>query len=513
MMQRYLAMGFIWAGGAIFAQTTVEPLSAIDWLSQSVQVPVVASQVAPHAISEPPIANSAATPTITVTPLDAPSPDPIGLLSPEVTGLPQSLWAASDQDTVVTLVRAERFDSLPAIQEFMVILMLAEADAPRDASTDGALFLSRVDKLLDYGAIEPARALLEQADPEEPSLFRRWFDIALLTGSEDAACEAMQSNPQLAPTFSARIFCLARSGDWNTAALTLNTHRVLGDVSEEDEALLSRFLDPELYEGEGKLPNPSRISPLVFRMREAIGEGLTTQNLPRAFAHADLRDTVGWKSQLEAAERLARYGAVSDNVLAGFYADHTPSASGGVWDRVEAVQKFAVALKTRDPGAISASLPAAWIAARASKTEIPFARLFAEDLQCLPLTDEASDVAFVVGLLSPSYESFALAASDGRDPFLVAVARGFADEATATTTLSRAIRDGFGETQAPAVLAALLDEGKLGEALLRNIALFDAGMSGDSRAISESLALFRLVGLEDVARRAALQLLLLERAS
>jgi len=134
--------------------------------------------------------------------------------------------------------------------------MLAEADPPLGAGPDGALFVARVDKLLDLGALEQAKSLIEAAEPDTAPLFRRWFDVALLTGTEDAACSVVKSTPSIAPTYSARIFCLARNGDWNAAALTLNTHRALGDITAEEDALIARFLDPELFEGEPPLDPP-----------------------------------------------------------------------------------------------------------------------------------------------------------------------------------------------------------------------------------------------------------------
>ncbi len=95
-----------------------------------------------------------------------PSPDGTGLLAPEVTGLPPALWAGSDPATLVTLIRAERTDSLPAVRDLLVTLLLASADPP--TPSDGSLFLARVDRLLDIGALEPAQALLEAADREAP---------------------------------------------------------------------------------------------------------------------------------------------------------------------------------------------------------------------------------------------------------------------------------------------------------------------------------------------------------
>ena len=123
------------------------------------------------------------------------------------------------------------------------------------------------------------------------------------------------------------------SGDWNAAALTLKTAEALGFVTGEQSALLERFLDPEIEDGAAPLPPPSRPSPLVWRMMEAIGEPMPTNTLPVAFAQADLRANAGWKQQIEAAERLARTGAVAPNRLLGLYTERRPAASGGVWDR------------------------------------------------------------------------------------------------------------------------------------------------------------------------------------
>ena len=426
-----------------------------------------------------------------------------------MTGLPATLWAPSTTDTLIPLLGAVRADTLPAAQDLVMTLLLAEAIPPLDDRADGAFFLARIDKLLDIGALDPAMALLEQGDSQQPALFRRWFDVALLAGNEDAACDVMRETPSVAPTFPARIFCTARSGDWSTAALTLNTRRVLGDISDEEEALLSRFLDPDLFENEPPLPAPSRLSPLVFRLREAIGEAMPTQRLPNAFAHADLRNTTGWKSQLDASERLARMNAISENVLFGHYLAHTPAASGGVWDRVDAIQRLDVAIKSRDPEAVSTLLPPAWAAMQEAELEVPFSRYFGPNLSDLALAGTAAKQVLDIGLLSPQAETVAQLAAD--QTFVMRVAQGAPEGAA--TDVERAIQAGFGDTAPPSDLEALARNGALGAALLKSIATFNAGAAGDLNALTGALAFWRFVGLEDVARKAALQILILKRST
>jgi hypothetical protein len=488
------------------------PLSAIDWLSQSVEVSSV--EPSPDTTREAPVASSAATPQVTVTSLDRPALDAVGLLPSNVTGLPQDLWSGSAAETLVELVRAERTESLPAVTDLLVTLMLTEANAPQDSTADGTFLLARIDKLLDLGALDSARALLEKAGVGQGEIYRRWFDVSLLTGTESAACEELRNRPALAPTYPARVFCMARNGNWTGAALTLNTSRALGDVTDEDDALLSRFLDPAIGDGSAPLPPPSRPSPLVFLIRDAIGEPLPTAGLPLAFAHADLRETVAWRSQLEAAERLARHGAITENRLLSVYTRLTPAASGGVWDRAEAIQKFDVAVRSRDPGAVSATLPAAWQAMQAARTEVVFARLYAEALSTLPLSTDAGNLSVHIGLLAPDYEAVAQrwTPETPRDKLLKAIAMGRINGVPVPAEADEAaVHAAFNGAEVPELMAEHVADGRLGEALLRTLGAFAQAASGDTRAMTDGLATLRSVSMEDTARRIAIQYLILNR--
>ena len=494
------------------------PLSAIDWLSESVQVtPANPAVTTPHIIDEPPVASDASSPAVIVSSLDRPSADAIGLLAPSVTGLPAALWSGSDIVTITELIRTDQSeDSLPALRDLYLTLLLSTADPPLPA--DGSLFLARVDRLLELGAVEPAQALLEAADRSNADIFRRWFDVSLLTGTEEPPCNMIRTQPALLSTYPARIFCLARNGDWTAAALTLSNGRALDAITPEEEALLSRFLDPELYEGEPPLAAPSRLSPLVFRLREAIGEGLPTAGLPRAFAHADLRSTVAWRYRIEAAERLVRTGAIPGTVLLAAYTEQRPAASGGVWDRARAIQAFDAAIAETDPAAVARTLPAAWSAMEEIKAETAFAALYAERLVSLDLPSEAARLAFRIALVSPQYEAAALAhRSTGPDEdLLIAIARGdrtaILEAGASGVPHAEGIIAGFSTALAPEQLDMLIDSGQVGEAILNALALAQQGLSGDALALGEAIAALRRLGLEGAARSVSLQYLILKRS-
>ncbi|MDJ0826678.1 MAG: hypothetical protein QNJ16_14340, partial [Rhodobacter sp.] len=316
-------------GGPAVAQEA--PLSAIDWLSDG-----LTAAAAPVDRPSEPGVRGVGTEEITVTPLGAVSSDAVGLLPSAVTGLPRTLWGGTPSAALAGLIAQARDGLMPAPRKLVLTMLLAEVDPPADSDPSNQLFLARIDALMALGAVDQAQALLERAGAGDAESFQRLFDASLLTGTEDAACAGLAAAPGLAPSMAARIFCLVRGGDWGAAALTLETARALGATTGAEDAALTRFLDPEIFEGAPPLPAPARPDPLLFRLHEAIGEALPTANLPLAFAQADLRSNTGWKAQIAAAERLARTGAIDGNRLLGLYTDRLPAASGGVWDRVAA---------------------------------------------------------------------------------------------------------------------------------------------------------------------------------
>ncbi len=504
-MKRILGICFIGFAlpTAMIAQQS-GPLSAVDWLSDSVVLNPDNSGLTPPI--EAPITETANAPTVAVTALDAPTPDRTGLFDAAMTGLPQNLWSTSSTADIVPLVAAQPISGLPAAQDLLRLLILTEAEPPFDANAKGQLFLARVDKLLDIGAVEPAMALLSAVPEKSPEVFQRWFDVSLLTGDEARACETISASDALTPNYPTRVFCFARNGDWANAALSLSTRRAVGDISEDEAHLLERFLDPALFDGEPPLPRPARITPLKFRLHQAIGEGIATQTLPQAFAHADLSDTAGWKNQLEAAERLARTGAIPIDILYDLYLSRRPAASGGVWDRARAIQALDKALGAQDETAVEAALPAAWAAMQTTQTEVAFAGIFGNKLAAMDLSATAAETAHDIALLSSDYETLAF---DGEDAaFVDQIAWG--DPQNPQTDLEHAIFTGF-RTDTENELTELARNGKLGEALLQSIASIQTTAASDLQTVTEVLSFWRSVGLEDTARRAALQLLILNR--
>lgn len=479
------------------------PLSAIQWLNRAPE----GLAIPPTVLVEPPVAQSATGPKVTVTPLEKQLP-PLGLVAQSVTGLPTTLWQGSPPKRLSKLLRRTPVKGLPAMQSLLMTLLLTEARPPFEDAD--AVLLARLDRLMDLGATDPAQALAQEAAPgASAERFARWFDATLLTGDEARSCAMLTARPYLDPDYRARIYCAVRRGDWPMAALIMETALALDLFETAEVDLLDRFLNPDLFEGTPPLAFPNAPDPLTLRLFEANGEPLPTARLPRAFATADLRDVAGWKAQLEAAERLTRSGAMNPNQLLGLFTQRKPAASGAIWDRVQAVQTMERALIERDSQAVAAALPALWDSASEAGIEQAVSDLFAPALAKIPLSDAAAVIAWHMQLLSDSYESATPPVGAKDATYLTALAKGMPEDVAQTTPWQKAIARGFAkDAKLPPAQTLLLSEGRLGEAILVTMESFYHGFTGNLAALSQSIAAFRLMGLEDTARRASLHLLL-----
>lgn len=443
--------------------------------------------------------------------LDQPRLDGVGILPSSTSGFPRALWGMASSDQILPQLAAAKVDGIPALQGLLITLLLAESDAPVAGAGDRVL-TERIDKLLEMGALDQAYALIEAAGITANSdLFRRAFDVSLLTGQEDRACTALKSAPGIVPAPPARIFCAARTGAWDTASLTLQTESSLGGLSPLESDLLARFLDPESTTA--PMPEPPKpLTPLIWRIYDALGQTIPTATLPLAFSYAELGPRAGWKAQIEAAERLARAGVLAPNLLLGVYTDRVPAASGGVWDRVDAFQRFDAAMVKNDPAMIAQTLPRAYQMMKTVELEVPFAALYGEALAKVTLTGEAGDMAYELGLLSPKAELLSETSDMGqRRQFLAGLARGDIAGLTPPDAMGRAIAPAFAEIALPDDLAALVSAKQVGQAILAAIDRINTGVLGEERAVTEGLALLRALGLETVARATALELMILER--
>jgi hypothetical protein len=480
-----------------------EPRSAIPWLSESVRKAGTQGLVpAPAALD----------PSISALPLSRLNRDGTGLIGPAVSGFPADLWGSSDRRLIARKILDFPAGGLPAVQGLFHQILIAETAA--GPGPESGLFLARIDRLLAMGALDDAEALLARAGAPDAESFRRMVDIGLLTGRTAPSCDRFAENPALAPTLPIRVFCLARSGDWDAAALTLSVGIEIGDVGAEQGELLTMFLDPHLFEDSHEPLVPAELSAFDFVIREALALPRPEGTLPLAFLHADLVRDAPMRHRIEASERLIRTTAITPTQLFAAWRAGRPAASGGIWDRAAAVQALDAAITLGGRADIIASFKTLMAHCSEPSLAAAVAREYWPALIALEPGPDAQEI-FDALLLAGQSDAAALWLPPG--DAVAALALGLAGQDVSVdfrdNPKAAALLAGFSDradlSSRGQELGQLLDSGQRGEALLGALALLtDTGL--DPREIPGAINVLRRAGFEKSARAIAVETLLFE---
>ena len=476
-----------------------EPLSAIPWLTEELGLGGAAS--APDVQS-----------AITATRIGKPNIDAVGILPARISGLPADLWSNSDSAEIASLIAKQSKDLPQTALRLLYMLLLAEADPP--SNSDGlTVFLSRTDKLISFGALEQAGALLDRAGLDNRELFARWFDIGLLSGSASDECASMLSTPAHAPSKSAMIYCLANRGELNAAAILFAAAVALGDIGEVEARLLAQYMRSHPPEKPYN-PNDFPGTPLNFAMEIDAGFSHPLSGLEDPFLFRNLTMNAGWKARLESLERLVSSRAISADRLLATYAESEPAGSGGVWERVRAFREFESAARSQSRENMIAALPLAYSLMKQAGLAVAFSNYAAEQFRGFEHEGSGRREIVEVAMLSDDFEGFASDSrpADSREAFLFGIATGRLGGAVPQSSLERAIVLAMQRRPPRGEIGLKIEEGKLGEALLSALLLLEGDSRFDPLNVEQALAMLVWTGLEYDARGIALQILLDDRS-
>lgn len=464
----------------LWAQTDA-PISAIDWLSQPGLAPLTEE---PLVVGDP--KRGAELTEIDVVELDAPVEKTYGLIPSKISGIPQNFWTDLDPRMLRQILNAAPLSELPAADDLMLRALLAE--------TLGAetILNTRVQALIERGATHAAYSLLGQTQIQSQESFGLFAETALLTGNIDRMCRQLNLSRHLSDNEALKVYCQARAGSWSTAELNYFTLNTLGAFTPTLSALLAADLDPELAD-DLSLPNvePNQLTALEFQLRAGTGQSVPTRDLPLKFAPSDLSPSSDWKTQMEAAERLGAVGSLPAAQLLEKYKSGQPSASGGVWDRANAVQTLDSTLADPiiDP---SDALLAFWKIMRGQGLAAPLAHAWSPLLLKFNASSDGDDILFQMQVLSRS-NAFDF------EPTMVRLQR--INPHILSENFDRLMAE-F-DQDVPAILPFRSAN------VLRAIGLITDGLEGNEQAVIEAVALFRAMGLTPLAQQLAMEFMIL----
>lgn len=490
----------------LIAAAALLALGAEGMAQQSAPVPLAPTipKVAPRKTNEVRLIDE----LISVSPIDGVRTDAVGLFPAEKVGIDADFWGQSTAETLSPLISRFSTNAMASVKALKMRVILAELDPPQTREDSSQILVARLDYLISAGALEQAEALLHLANAAEPELYKRWFDVGLLSQRAERVCQATLRNMEFAPSYAHRVFCLARDGRWFDAALTLNVGQTLDLIDEMDVELLQRFLDPELFDGSPPPLTAERLTPLRFVLYEALGEPRAIGTLPLAYLHADLQNRVGWRDRLEATERLVQSQAFGPGMLDYLYTEAKPAASGGIWDRVHAYQDLRQALLDKDTERLDGALAEAMAVFGNTGLLYALAKQLAPYWAGIELDAKSADMHFLLSAMAADGLPTPAVPRSGSD-MLVFISDILSDAAFAKpkTPLQSAIKRGLTEAHQTLDLNGFATDQHKGQSVLRALELLEVGGTSNPANVELVLAVLSNAGLHRDARAIAVEIL------
>lgn len=284
--------------------------------------------------------------TIAISEITELSGEAVGLISPTLIGLPRSFLEDQDATSLAVNFPLVSTAAPPAVIDLIRLISKSQFNPPLTTQMPSPYLLARLDHLEKTGSIDALEALLRQVGTQSPELFRRWLTASIWLGLEVEPCEALNQVPPPRP-LDATIFCTALNGDPNKAIAMIEANAALGRLTEAEANLFLFYMDPDVFEDLPISDPEPQDGAVDFLMRFDLG--LPPPKVADSLG-PELRTLNGfapWRERIEAAEALARSGAITGVQLFAVYQEGQPPASGQPWDRVRLAQTVA---NTERPG-------------------------------------------------------------------------------------------------------------------------------------------------------------------
>ncbi len=354
-----LVLGALVSGTAAFAANGASPAGVLVAQAGPVQLAPrrdLSTPIVPKAAEEERPSVSPSLPAIQIENLGRVDADSIGILDESKGGFGPDMWRGTPRAMIERLLpRLPSAMRSPTLRSLARRMLLSAAALPiKDVRTADAkpqkvsLLARRVERLHEMGFVGPAANLIKVAPARlnDIHLHRLRVENMLLAHDVGGACgEAKRDSSRLVDAYWQRvvIFCQLLDGNSEAAALGANLLAESNQVKDPAFFILADRMGGNKSAKVTSLKNPSALHLAMMRAAKLkLPKNVLSASSPAILRAIGVSPNASLDVQLEAAERAARFGAMSPTRLAEVY-------SGVEFSEKELGKALSLAAEQRTP--------------------------------------------------------------------------------------------------------------------------------------------------------------------
>ena len=479
-----------------------QPLSAIDWLTDL----YLRIEEEPNLLN-PSIEVNSAFSTAQPTNLNA-TTGSISVAKKKPLDLSKIFIKKSSFENLSKMISQIDNDIPPPLLSLFYKILSTHYTEAFEEDSDHQLLKAQIDKLLNFGAVNKAKFILDHEKINSNYFFDRWFSINLITYTEQELCKSSISKQYHLSKYKEKIFCLAILKNIKTAKLTLTGLEALEVISLRDEVLLYNLLHPDMDLLSNYENLESNITPLDYRIYKHIGKKLSLKKLPKMYHYSTLLGEPIWEVKISATEGLVKTGAVKFEKLISAYLEVPAEATGELSKRARLTINLEKNLKLQPTANTTTEFTKLFRELQKVGLESAAIRHYSNDLLNLVNSEKNSNKVLKFLLKSADLNTLRKLKNIKKlTPIYRALIFDTPLKRKPNSKIAHALLNASQQKLVPIVFEELVAEGKYGDAILSSILLLSGENLKDPKNLEEGIGLLNFMGLNELARETSIYLL------
>ena len=401
-------------------------------------------------------------------------------LAEENLTLPYYYWSWSNVEDLTKKIGNLDINPKPQIRELVLSILTSEMPNDIKIAKEANLYITRLNKLLEIGNYEEAQRFIKNNDPDLRISYHQQFKLNILKGNDTLACAQFKIESSENTSLTQKIYCLDYEGKKSEAKIIYETAKTLNRISDHESLILEILLYSKEIDETNLTKNINNLSILDYVILQKNGIKIENKLIPIPLLYYNLSQISTLEKRLFTLEKLAGLGIVTNKKLFVIYLEEDNVYNAALLKRKKCINELEAALLIKKTVHIREKLTKCLLIFEKIGLSSQFSKYYREAIKNEVNDGWETPTSIKMRLLSKDYSSLGNELSENSNfSSAQSIAKNNFDKLNDLNANEQNIIDAFRNPKFNVQIAAMIDQGKIGEVIISSIKLLESGNSTD----------------------------------
>jgi len=430
----------------------------------------------------------------------------LGELVEEKINLPYYYWSWSKTEDLTSKIEQLKSTTNPITRELIIAVLTSEMPINLMEPKEAKLYVTRLNKLLEFGQYNEAQNFINNHDSELKFSFNQQYTLNIIRGNDTLACSQLKIKKNLDITLKQKIYCLIYEKKFAEAQIIFETGKLFETISNDDKNIIEILLSYDTSENieinnfKNKL---EVIDYIILRKKQIV---IPLNDTPTPLMFYDLSQALSHDKKLNLLEELNKRGIILNNKLFPIYLENSPSSNIETEKRKKCIVELEMSIEIYDSKLVRKNLTKCLTLFEKIGLSYSFSENYQESALVEVKNGWETPTSIKMRLLTKEYSKlFGNFNASSNFQSAQSIARNEFIKLNNISRLEQNIVDAFRQPNLDKEYSKKIDQGKIGEVIISSIInLTDTNLNQNQKGLMGLIQ----AGLEDTAKDIAINYLL-----